>query len=102
MTHDLALQPVGPISKRRCRDVFWLLLFAVFWVGMFVIAGFAYQVGDPFRLIYGIDYRGNLCGRPNANEDLSDRPYLYYFDISSPFNGTFMSPARSSRPCRHR
>lgn len=71
----------GPISNRKCRDVFFLLLFTLFWVGMFVIAGFAIKTGDLNRLQYGMDVDGSLCGVVNnATVDMSSMPYVYYFN----------------------
>ena len=48
----------GPIEERSCRDVLWLLVFIVFWAGMFIIAGFAFAHGDYHRLLYGTDSFG--------------------------------------------
>eukprot|EP00054_Salpingoeca_dolichothecata_P015385 m.88649 g.88649 ORF g.88649 m.88649 type:complete len:654 (+) comp21466_c0_seq2:211-2172(+) len=79
----------GPLKKRKCRDVIWLLLYTGFWVGMFVIAGFSIKYGEPSRLVRGTDSFGNLCGRDNTKAindsnsglDLSDRKYLFYFSF---------------------
>ena len=54
---------------------------------MFAMAIAAY--GDPYRLFYGYDAKGDTCGRkndqldiyPSSGQDLSDRPYLH-FDIA--------------------
>ncbi|KAJ3436922.1 ctl-like protein [Anaeramoeba flamelloides] len=56
----------GPLSERKHRDVFWLILFIIFWVGMIVVAGLAYSTGTPKRLYYPTDYRGNVCGMDNT------------------------------------
>jgi hypothetical protein len=45
----------GPTADRECRDVLWFIIFIAFWVGMFIIAGFAFENGQPERLIYGTD-----------------------------------------------
>jgi len=42
-------EPYGPVGVRKCRDVFFLLLFIVFWAGMFVIAWSATTNGEPYR-----------------------------------------------------
>lgn len=47
---------------RKCRDVFWLLFFGVFLIGMMLIMGFAYGRGDYRRITNGMDYRGCICG----------------------------------------
>lgn len=42
----------GPqYADRKCRDVFFLILFALFWVGMVVISALAYANGDPRRMM---------------------------------------------------
>ncbi|KAJ3428598.1 ctl-like protein [Anaeramoeba flamelloides] len=56
----------GPLSQRKHRDVFWLILFILFWIGMIVVAGLAYSTGTPKRLMYPKDYRGNVCGMDNT------------------------------------
>jgi solute carrier family 44 protein 1 (choline transporter-like protein) len=76
----------GPIEDRSCTDIIFFVLFIVFWVGMFIIAGIAIDKGDPHRLIYGVDSWGNVCGKDNVQRiannnsglDLSDHKYLYY------------------------
>ena len=45
-----------PRSERKCTDCLFCILFAVFWVGMVVIAGLAVQGGNPERLLYGVDH----------------------------------------------
>lgn len=78
----------GPVddSNRKLRDVIFLILFALFWVGFIVIAGIAFGEGDPRRIIYGTDSWGNLCGRDNDKEieskmsglDTRGYGFLYY------------------------
>lgn len=42
----------GPVSaKRRCRDIFFLLLFVLFWIGMFIVCWQAVSVGNPYELM---------------------------------------------------
>ena len=42
--------PPGPqLENRRCRDKLFLVLFFLFWVGMFVIAGLAIKEGNLNR-----------------------------------------------------
>ena len=36
----------GPVSKRKCRDIFWGILFILYWVGMFILSGFAISKGN--------------------------------------------------------
>lgn len=42
---NFAMQPITPADKRKCRDVFWLLLFILFQCGMLTIGGFAFYYG---------------------------------------------------------
>jgi hypothetical protein len=48
-TFDPAFQ--GPIDKRSCRDVLFLIVFIAYWVGMFVVAGIAFANGNPKILL---------------------------------------------------
>ncbi|KAI8472764.1 MAG: plasma-membrane choline transporter-domain-containing protein [Monoraphidium minutum] len=72
------------VEDRKCRDVLFLLAFAAYWAGMFVVAGIAFKEGDPRRLVYALDSRGLLCGTNNtyrgAAVDLTDKPNLYYLN----------------------
>jgi hypothetical protein len=44
--------PEGRIQpKRKCRDVFFAILFFAFWAGMFIIAAFAISKGSPERCV---------------------------------------------------
>jgi hypothetical protein len=42
------VEPYGPIGKRKCRDVLFLLLFLIFWVGMAIVADQARKLGNPY------------------------------------------------------
>lgn len=74
----------GPQESRQCRDIFFLILFILFWGGMAVIAGFAIFSGDINRLRYGSDYLNNTCGIMNLQTgnrpsfDATNLKYLYY------------------------
>ncbi len=72
--------PPGPQQTRKVKDIFFLILFIAFWIGMIVIAVFSLKYGDINRLLYGTDSSGNLCSRSNSNGvDASSLPSLYYF-----------------------
>ena len=49
--------------RRGCTDIFWLGMFTVFWAGMFAFAAVGVREGDPYRLLYGTDHNGEVCGR---------------------------------------
>eukprot|EP00732_Lithocolla_globosa_P000964 Lithocolla_globosa_v1_NODE_397_length_4183_cov_17.938227.p1 type:complete len:706 gc:universal NODE_397_length_4183_cov_17.938227:4151-2034(-) len=72
----------GPLKNRHCTDVIWLILFILFWIGMIIIGAFAWNIGAPLRLLYGVDSDGNLCGDTNVDtgNDFTNQTYLLYFD----------------------
>lgn len=39
----------GPVSQRKCQDIIWLVLFVLFWCGMFAIGGIGISKGDANR-----------------------------------------------------
>eukprot|EP00742_Colponemidia_sp_Colp-10_P000683 GILJ01000743.1.p1 GENE.GILJ01000743.1~~GILJ01000743.1.p1 ORF type:complete len:610 (-),score=97.51 GILJ01000743.1:91-1884(-) len=63
----------GPIERRSCTDVLFLLLFIGFWVGMWAVSINAYTKGDPTRLTHLYDSNGTACGTSYQSE----YPYLY-------------------------
>eukprot|EP00249_Psilotum_nudum_P010325 c22474_g1_i1 orf=490-2595(-) len=65
-------------ENRKCRDVAFLVAFVAFWVGMIINSSFGWNRGDPRRLVYGLDYKGNLCGSKKANPDLGDFHVRYW------------------------
>ncbi|TPX36952.1 hypothetical protein SmJEL517_g00954 [Synchytrium microbalum] len=80
---------IGPQANRRCRDIIFLALFIVYWVGMFVVAALAIRTGNPQKLIAPTDSKGQYCGWNNALinsslADLTNYPYLYYINPLSP------------------
>ncbi|KAJ3216661.1 hypothetical protein HDU67_009189 [Dinochytrium kinnereticum] len=78
---------VGPIDKRRCHDLVFLIIFIAFWVGMVIVAQTAIKFGDPNKIIQPRDTWGNYCGSGPKNSsgiDLRDKPNLYYFNPISP------------------
>ena len=91
------------VNKRRtCRDVPCCLVFILFWAGMITIATIAVQRGDPLRMYRGYDSYGNVCGRKEnpkiknvtlSGIDMTDRPYLLYFDLTkTKFGKLFVNP----------
>jgi hypothetical protein len=79
--------PPGPQENRKCHDIFFLILFVLFWMGMIAIGIIAMQKGNLDRLKYGNDTDGNLCGVDNKGDsalgipprDNSAAKLLYYF-----------------------
>lgn len=80
-------------KNRKCRDIIFLFLFAIFWAGMIILAFSAVKRGDPRRLVVPMDYMDNFCGFDNSNssdsatdttyKNRTATPYLYYFDLTS-------------------
>ncbi|KAH9622105.1 hypothetical protein KSS87_022883 [Heliosperma pusillum] len=71
----------GIIKKdRKCKDVVFLIIFVAFWVGMIVNSSFGFSQGNPLRLTYGLDYKGNLCGDRHANPDLRELELRYWMN----------------------
>ncbi|KAG0447820.1 hypothetical protein HPP92_028137 [Vanilla planifolia] len=66
--------------KRKCRDVFFLVLFIAFCVAMIVNCSFGFNQGNPLRLTYGLDYKGNVCGDKHANPDLRELDVRYWMN----------------------
>lgn len=84
----------GPTKSRQCTDIIFLILFIVFCVFLIIVLGVAAGMGDPYRLLYGYDNYGNVCGRnntkikdvPNSGQDMSNKSYLiteFKIDCSS-------------------
>ena len=54
----------GPAIFRRrgCTDVFCIVLFLAFALGMIYLTFLAWTYGEPYSILYGKDYLGNRCG----------------------------------------
>lgn len=93
----------GPIeySERRCRDVWMIILYVAFWVGLVLAAIYGVKAGDPYRLLNGVDSFGNTCGRDNTGKvsvsadfngsnhglNLESQGYLLIFDATKAVSG---------------
>ncbi|CAL8238507.1 unnamed protein product, partial [Lota lota] len=69
----------GPIHNRGCTDVLCCLLFILFLFGYFAVGILAWSQGDPRKVIYPTDSRGQFCGQ--AGTPLEKKPLLFYFNI---------------------
>ena len=49
-------------AERKCTDVTFLLLFMMWWLGMFVIASVGFISGEPARLLFAVAHNGVVCG----------------------------------------
>lgn len=94
---------IGVNQSRRCRDVPFIVLFVLYWAGMFIVAQAAVAGSDISQIFTPKDYLGNYCGKNNTDlnstlltakgipasyRDQTANPYLYYLN---PLN--FSSPA---------
>ncbi|KAM7278801.1 hypothetical protein ACFE04_005935 [Oxalis oulophora] len=78
---DGSFENNGVIKRnRKCKDVLFLFIFIAFWVSMIVNSSFGFNKGDPSRLIYGLDYKGNVCGDRHANPSLRELEIRYWLN----------------------
>jgi hypothetical protein len=54
---------VGLHADRGCTNPLWALVFILFWGLMGYVAYVAISMGNLNRLIYGVDYLGNICSQ---------------------------------------
>ncbi|CAH1398074.1 unnamed protein product [Nezara viridula] len=76
----------GPVSKRSCTNTIWILIFAAAFICLFGLVGHCIANGNIFRIIYGYDNCGNICGMKNEPEndpkfsckgvDMTEKKYL--------------------------
>ncbi|XP_048129631.1 choline transporter protein 1 [Rhodamnia argentea] len=66
--------------NRKCRDVAFLVFFIAFWVAMVVNSSFGFNQGNPLRLTFGLDYKGNVCGDKHANPGLRELELRYWLN----------------------
>ena len=52
---------VAPSAKRHCTDILFLLLFVAAFIVSLICMSVGLDKGDPARLLYGTDYKGNAC-----------------------------------------
>ncbi|OAY54915.1 choline transporter protein 1 [Manihot esculenta] len=79
--------------NRKCRDVAFLVIFMAFWVAMIVNSSFGFNQGNPLRLTYGLDYKGNVCGDKHANPDLRELQLTYWLNP----NQVYLSGLKNSQ-----
>ncbi|KAM1041604.1 hypothetical protein ACFX2I_030737 [Malus domestica] len=66
--------------NRKCRDLVFLVIFIAFWVAMIVNSSFGFNQGNPLRLTYGLDYKGNVCGDKHAKPGLHELELKYWLN----------------------
>ncbi|XP_073392196.1 choline transporter protein 1 isoform X2 [Physcomitrium patens] len=82
-------------QNRTCRDILFLILFLAYGVGIIIASSYGFHNGDPRRLVYGLDYKGNTCGDNKGSPNLKDYDIRYWLNpnqvyksglTSDPFN----------------
>ena len=66
----------GPVRKRKCTDILFLLLFLLLNCGLVYLGYTVINEGSPIRLSRGYDFRAAVCGQGG----LSAIPYMYWPD----------------------
>lgn len=56
----------GIAVERQRRDCLFLIIFFLFFLGMFATVAYGYAKGDPVKLLTPFDSRGNQCGLSNS------------------------------------
>ncbi|KAK1309301.1 hypothetical protein QJS10_CPA09g01604 [Acorus calamus] len=75
--------------NRKCRDLVFLFIFIAFWVAMIVNSSFAFNQGNPLRLTYGLDYKGNVCGDRHGDPDLRELEVKYWMNPNQVYQSGF-------------
>ncbi|XP_075936158.1 choline transporter-like protein 2 isoform X2 [Anarhichas minor] len=69
----------GPIQNRGCTDIVCCILFIIAILAYIAVGILAWSQGDPRKVIYPTDSRGQFCGQ--AGTPLANKPLLFYFNI---------------------
>ncbi|XP_076977939.1 choline transporter-like protein 2 isoform X2 [Tamandua tetradactyla] len=69
----------GPIYNRGCTDIICCVFLLLAIVGYVAVGIIAWTHGDPRKVIYPTDSRGQFCGQKGTKN--ANKPYLFYFNI---------------------
>uniref|UniRef100_A0ABI8AK02 Choline transporter-like protein n=1 Tax=Felis catus TaxID=9685 RepID=A0ABI8AK02_FELCA len=69
----------GPIYHRGCTDIICCVFLLLAIVGYVAVGIIAWTHGDPRKVIYPTDSRGEFCGQKGTKN--ANKPYLFYFNI---------------------
>lgn len=69
----------GPIQNRGCTDIVCCILFIIAILAYIAVGILAWSQGDPRKVIYPTDSRGQFCGQ--AGTPLENKRLLFYFNI---------------------
>ncbi|KAB5553994.1 hypothetical protein PHYPO_G00045010 [Pangasianodon hypophthalmus] len=69
----------GPIHNRGCTDILCCILFILAIVGYVAVGVLAWSQGDPRKVIYPTNSRGEFCGQ--VGTPLENKSFLLYYNI---------------------
>uniref|UniRef100_A0A2K6NFU1 Choline transporter-like protein n=1 Tax=Rhinopithecus roxellana TaxID=61622 RepID=A0A2K6NFU1_RHIRO len=69
----------APLLPRGCTDVICCIFLLLAIVGYVAVGIIAWTHGDPRKVIYPTDSRGEFCGQKGTKNE--NKPYLFYFNI---------------------
>ncbi|XP_037009852.2 choline transporter-like protein 2 isoform X3 [Artibeus jamaicensis] len=69
----------GPIYNRGCTDIICCVFFLLAIVSYVAVGVIAWTHGDPRKVIYPTDSRGQFCGQKGTKN--ANKPFLFYFNI---------------------
>ncbi|XP_062920880.1 choline transporter-like protein 5 isoform X1 [Mobula hypostoma] len=69
----------GPIHNRHCTDILCCVLFVVVILGYIALGVIAWVHGDPKKIVYPTDSRGQFCGQKGSVNE--NKTILFYFNI---------------------
>ncbi|KAK7888905.1 hypothetical protein WMY93_024465 [Mugilogobius chulae] len=69
----------GPIHNRNCTDVACCFIFIIVIIGYIALGTVAWSLGDPRKVVYPTDSRGQFCGQKGTTN--SNKTTLFYFNI---------------------
>ncbi|XP_018417917.1 PREDICTED: choline transporter-like protein 2 isoform X1 [Nanorana parkeri] len=69
----------GPIHNRSCTDILCCILIVLAIIGYVAVGIVAWTYGDPRKVIYPTDSRGEFCGQAGTRNE--KKPFLFYFNI---------------------
>ncbi|EGR30686.1 solute carrier family 44 protein member 2, putative, partial [Ichthyophthirius multifiliis] len=67
----------GPISQRSFKDITFIFIYILFWIGTIFIASFAIENGNINKIFSPFDPDGRQCGFGEAQ----DYPYMHFNNI---------------------
>lgn len=86
----------GPLKNRSCTDIPCLMVFIIFMVCWGAVGYYAFKHGDIQTFLAPTDSEGRKCG---IDSEVSDTPYLVFFDLTKCFNSRCNTPQVCVRKC---